>query len=136
MTRDTKLMSGIIIVSLPTIMYGGYFLLTILNGEMEALGLTDFQKAMFRAGHAHAGVLTILSLLAQIFTDHTRLAKGWRWLSRVSFPAGALLVSGGFFGSAAGAGLTKANDLIVLIYLGIAVLAAGMITLGIGLIRK
>lgn len=136
MTRETKLMSGIIIVTLPSIMYGGYFLLTILNGEMEALGLTDFQKAMFRAGHAHAGVLTILSLLAQIFADHARLAGGWRWLSRISFPTGALLISGGFFAAAAGAGSTKVNDLVVLIYLGIGVLATGMITLGIGLIRK
>ena len=89
MTRDAKLMAGIILISLPSIMYGGYFLLTILNGEMEALGLTDFQKAMFRAGHAHAGVLTLLSLIAQIFVDHAKLSKGWGWLSRVAFPTGA-----------------------------------------------
>ena len=136
MTRDAKLMAGIILISLPSIMYGGYFLLTILNGEMESLGLTDFQKAMFRAGHAHAGVLTLLSLIAQIFVDHAKLSKGWGWLSRVAFPTGALLVSGGFFAAAGGEGLTRANGWIGLIYLGVAVLAAGMVTLGIGLIKK
>ena len=71
MTTETKKTSGIIILTVPTIVYGGYFLLTILSGQHGELGLTDFQKSMFRAGHAHAGVLVILALVAQLFVDQT-----------------------------------------------------------------
>jgi hypothetical protein len=55
MTSLTKLFCGIILLTVPTIQYGGYFLLTILSGKSN-LPLTDFQKSMFRAGHVHAGV--------------------------------------------------------------------------------
>ncbi len=48
-----------------------FFLLGLLSGQYEELQLTEFQKAMFRAGHAHAGVLVILSLVAQLFVEHT-----------------------------------------------------------------
>jgi hypothetical protein len=61
MTRITKKISGFILLSVPTIIYGGYFLLTALSGQQEHLQLTDFQKSMFRAGHAHAGVLLIIT---------------------------------------------------------------------------
>ena len=62
MTPVSKLMCGIILLTVPTIEYGGYFLLSILSGKQK-IALTDFQKSMFRAGHAHAGVLVILALL-------------------------------------------------------------------------
>ena len=42
-------------------------MLKILSGQAN-LPLTDFQKSMFRAGHAHAGVLVILAILAQFLT--------------------------------------------------------------------
>jgi hypothetical protein len=47
-------------IVLPTVMYGGYSLLQLLNrGDV----LTPLQASLFRAGHAHAGVLTLMSLL-------------------------------------------------------------------------
>lgn len=136
MTPETRKMSGIIILTVPTIAYGGYFLLTILSGQADELALTDFQKAMFRAGHAHAGVLVILSLVAMLFIDMARLTNAWKWAVRVSFPLAAILVSGGFFAAAIGRGLTKPNEFIIILFLGIATLIFGLITLGIGLIRK
>jgi hypothetical protein len=62
MSYITKLLCGIILITIPTIQYGGYFLLQILSGKHQNLGLNEFQKAMFRASHAHAGVLVILYL--------------------------------------------------------------------------
>ena len=128
-------MSGFILIAVPSIAYGGYFLLTILSGEQEALKLTEFQKSMFRAGHAHAGVLVILSLLAQLFTDHAVLSDTWKWVVRVSFPLASILVSLGFFASAIGSGVTRPTDLIAILYAGIAVLVFALVTLGIGLLR-
>ncbi len=134
MTYDAKLMCGIILITVPTIEYGGYFLLTILSGKQEKLGLTTFQKAMFRAGHAHAGVIVILSLICQILADYAALATTLVWIVRVGVPAAALLMSGGFFAAAAGKGSTQPNQMIGLIYVGAIVLTASLILLGIGLI--
>jgi hypothetical protein len=72
MTDATKLIAGLLLISVPTIQFGGTFLLSILSGKHSEV--TEFQRSMFRAGHAHAGVLVILSLVAQVFTDEADLS--------------------------------------------------------------
>ena len=136
MTTETKKTSGIIILTVPTIVYGGYFLLTVLSGQHNELGLTDFQKAMFRAGHAHAGVLVILALVAQLFVDQTNLNNTWKRIVRITMPLAAILISGGFFAAASGQGLIQPNNLIAILYAGIAVFVTGLVTLGVGLLKK
>ncbi len=136
MTYQSKLMGGIIFITVPTIQYGGYFLLRVLSGYEEGLALTTFQESMFRAGHAHAGVLVILSLVAQLFVDHAALPKSLAWMVRIGFPAAAILVSGGFFASAIGSNIDQPTKLIWILYLGIVVLATSVLTLGIGLLRS
>lgn len=98
MTRLTKIFCGFTLLTVPAIMYGGYFLLTVLSGQSSA-ELTEFQKSMFRAGHGHAGILVILSLIAQILIDYATLLKNWKWFIRIGFPLSALLISGGFCSS-------------------------------------
>lgn len=134
MSYITKLLCGIILITIPTIQYGGYFLLQILSGKHADLGLNEFQKAMFRAGHAHAGVLVILSLIAQILADYARLPNVLMWFVRLGFPLSALLISGGFFGGAAGQDITEPTGLIWLLYIGAAILLVATVSLGIGLI--
>ncbi len=96
MNPVTRQICGIILLTVPTIQYGGFFLLKILSG-MQGQALTSFQKSMFRAGHAHAGVLVILALIAQILTDNAALGNIAEWIVRDGFTAAAILVSGGFF---------------------------------------
>lgn len=129
-------MAGVTLLSVPSIAYGGYFLLTVLSGMHDELQLTDFQKAMFRAGHAHAGVLVILSLVALLFVDESAYNARWKWIARVSIPIAALLVSGGFFAAAIGKGINQPNAFIAILYVGIAVLVFGLVVLGIGLVKK
>ena len=136
MSRNTKLMCGIILITVPTIQYGGYFLLQLISGEMMELNLNDFQRSMFRAGHAHAGVLVLLSLIAQILADHARISNTWEWFVRVNFPLSAILISGGFFGGAIGENVTKPTSLIWILYIGAILLAVSLLILGIGLIRN
>jgi hypothetical protein len=136
MTIESKKTSGFILVTVPTIIYGGYFLLTILSGQQEYLALTDFQKSMFRAGHAHAGVLVILALVAQILTDFSSLSGSWKWITRLSFPVGAIAISLGFFAAAIGKQINEPTELIVILYIGIAILTLGLLTLALGLIRE
>ena len=130
MSNATKLMSGILLIIVPTIEFGGWFLLSLLSGKMPQF--TEFQRSMFRAGHAHAGVLVILALVAQIFVDQARLPETLGWAVRIGFVLAALLVSGGFFGGALGK--NQPGGLIALLWIGVVVLACSVITLGIGLI--
>lgn len=136
MTIEGRKLSGYILITVPSIIYGGYFLLGVLSGEHDDLALNEFQKSMFRAGHAHAGVLVILSLLIQLFTDFAYLSNSWKWFVRLSFPIAAILISAGFFAAAIGDQINEPNSFIFILYLGIALLTFGLITLGIGLIRS
>jgi hypothetical protein len=67
MNHDARLMSGILSITVSTIQYGGYFLLLQFSGKMTRINPSPLQISFFRAGHAHAGVLVILSLVSQIF---------------------------------------------------------------------
>ena len=136
MTKRSKQICGVILLTMPSIQYGGYFLLQLLSGQYPELQLTEFQQSMFRAGHAHAGVLVILSLIVQWLADHARLSSLWEWFSRMGFPVAALLISGGFFAGAAGTGITEPSSGIVLLYAGVFLLAASFLILGIGLLRS
>jgi hypothetical protein len=64
MSRDTRLMLGITLLTVPTIVYGGLTMLNIVSGGAYGTPgpshLTSEQMAYYRAGHAHAGVLMIL----------------------------------------------------------------------------
>ena len=134
MTNATKLIAGLLLIAVTTIEFGGTFLLRILSGKHP--GFTEFQRSMFRAGHAHAGVLTILALVALVFTDQAGLSGPIGWAVRIGFAAAPVLVSAGFFGPAIGNGRTQPGGLIALLWIGVFVLGGCLIDLGIGLIRE
>ena len=55
MTREARLMCGTILITVPTIQYGGYFLLTSLMNKSGGYMENPLRQNFFRAGHAHAG---------------------------------------------------------------------------------
>lgn len=134
MSNTTRWIIGLTLISLVTIEYGGTFMLSVLSGEMNALGLTEFQRGMFRAGHAHAGVLVLLGLIGQQLVDHLRV--GPVLLIRGGLVAAPLLVSGGFFAAAIGPGLTAPNSAIPVLWAGVMVLGLTVLALGVSLIRS
>jgi hypothetical protein len=133
MTDATKFMAGLLLITVTTIEYGGTFLLRILSGKQPEF--TDFQRSMFRAGHAHAGVLVILALVSLLFTDQAKLSTAIAWAVRIGFAAAPILVSAGFFCAALGEGRTRPNALIALLWIGVFMLGGSLIALGIALIR-
>lgn len=84
---------------------------------------------------AHAGVLVILFLIAQLLIDNVNLSPGLEGALRIGFPVAAILVSGGFFASAIGQNIIKPNQYIFILYAGALLLAACLIALGIALIE-
>jgi hypothetical protein len=133
LSREARLVSAITLLVVPTIMYGGWILLGILtHGTVSpnpGIHLDETQWALWRAGHAHAGVWTILSLLLQILLDSARLSAGAKWLARVCAPLAAVLLSAGFFGVAVSLGLRW------LIYLGVLSMLIALLLTAIGLLR-
>lgn len=134
MSPDARLMCGISLILVPTIVYGGLTVLNVVsNGLFGTPGpknLSPSQVAFYRAGHAHAGVLTLLALFVQIAVDYAAIPQGLVWPVRIGAIAAALLVSGGFFAVA------HARALRGLLYLGAFLVAATTLIVGIGLIRS
>lgn len=127
----SRIIAGIVLLTIVTIEFGGVFLVRVASGKVP---LTDFQKSFSRAGHAHAGVLVILSLVGLVLADATGLTGFWGWVARAAVPLAAILMSGGFFAAMAGKGRTEPNRAIVILFAGAASLAVGTLTLGIGLL--
>lgn len=127
----SRILAGILLISLVTVESGGALMFRVVTGRQDA---TPLQQSFFRAGHAHAGVFLVLGLLTQVLVDATTLTGAAEWVARSFVPAAALLLPGGFFLSAAGKGATAPNRLVVLIPVGAVVLAIGLLTLGIGLL--
>jgi hypothetical protein len=119
-------------VALPTVMYGGYSLLQLINrGNV----LTASQVSWFRAGHAHAGVLLLMSLLYYSFMDKTALSAGVKQAACATLLIGVLAQSGGFFiriaegqPSYAVIGTTVTSIGAVLLVVAIGVLVYGLIS--------
>ena len=97
MSRATRLMAGLILVVVPTIELGGSFLLSALIDRDSGYMTNALRQNFFRAGHAHAGVLLLLSLLYYIFLDRTALAASVKQTACVALFVGILAQSGGFF---------------------------------------
>jgi len=133
MSPEARWMCGLTLILVPTIVYGGLTVLGIVSrramGAPAPNNLTPEQITFYRAGHAHAGVLSILSLFLQITIDYAGLPAGFMWPLRIGALGAALLVSGGFFGAA------HLRSLRILLYLGALVLAAVTLTVGVGLLR-
>jgi hypothetical protein len=137
MTRAARFMCGIILIVVPTIEFGGVFLLKSLSNPASGYLANPMREDLMRAGHAHAGVIILLSLIAQLLADGARAPAGFLWAVRIAFPCAAVLMSAGFFLSVTGApSATQPGAMIGLVYVGGGVLAAAVVGLAVGLLRS
>lgn len=132
LSDSARFTAALLLLSLVTVETGGLYLLRLLRGRAPA---TDFQRGFARAGHAHAGVLLVLSLVGLIYAEAAGLTGVAGWLARSAVPAAALLMPAGFFLSSIGRDVTRPNGLVVLVYLGAGSLALGLSTLALGLLH-
>ena len=135
LSREARLVSGVTILAVPTIMYGGVTLLGILTKGIAGipagnLVLDQTQWALFRAGHAHAGVWVVLSLVIQVLLDSATLTLPMKWLARIAAPIAAVAISGGFFG------LAYNPNFSWLVYFGAMCLVVVILLTGVGLLRS
>jgi hypothetical protein len=73
-----------------------------------------------------------LALVALHYVDEAKLSNAMKWLVRAAIPVAAILVSTGFSLSMLSPQAKTPNDVIYLSYVGAAVLALGVLVLGVG----
>ena len=135
MTTESRRTAGILFLVLPTVMYGGVSILRFLVGSPEYMA-NPLRQDLWRAGHAHAGVFLLLSLAALRYVDEANLSLRAKGFVRAALPSAAIVVPFAFFFSVLDAQATRPNGLLGLAYAGAILLAAGVVTLGVGLCRK
>jgi hypothetical protein len=135
MSPESRRIAGILLAVLPAVVIGGVSLLSFLIGD-PAYAANPLRQDLWRAGHAHAGVLLVLSLVMLRYVDEARLSPGAKWFARTAVPLAAILLPVAFFLSVLSPDAREPNALIHLAYLGAGFVVAGTLTLGVGLLRQ
>ena len=129
--EPTTLLPVIALLLLLSVEYGGWSLLGFLTGRGQ---LGEFREQFFRAGHAHAGVLLVLSLVYFLYLDRTGYSTAVQWLAGLLLLLGIMAQSGGFF-LHLGLGQKNRSSLgTIVTRTGALLLAAALIVLAIGLL--
>jgi hypothetical protein len=123
------------LILMPAVVYGVTSVLSLPVGNPEYAD-NQIRQDLWRAGHAHAGVLLVLALATLRYADEATLPGAFMSFVRPSIPAAAILLPAAFFLSVLSPEATEPNALINLAYVGAASLAAGLLVLGIGLVRR
>jgi len=129
------MLAGILLILLPTVMYGGLTLLSLLTGDVPGYNDNPLRHDLWRAGHAHAGVYLVLSLVMLRYVDEAVLSPFWKWIARTGAPIAAILIPAAFFLSVISPTAKEPNGLMNLAYVEALFLAAAVLSLGVGLIR-
>lgn len=134
MNHASRRLAGWLLIIFPTVIFGGASLLSLLIGDPEYTA-NPLRQDLWRASHAHAGILLILSLVILHYVDQARLSEGTKSFVRSSVPIAAILLPIAFFLSILSPDAEEPNALIYLAFVGALLLIAGLVTLGVGLLR-
>ena len=135
MSAHSRVVAGLLLILMPAVVYGGTSILSLLVGDPD-YARNGLRQDLWRAGHAHAGVLLVLSLVTLRYVDEANLPGWLKTVARHSVPASAVLLPAAFFLSVLSPEATEPNAMINLAYVGAVSLAAGLLVLGIGLVRS
>ncbi len=130
MTRESRRLAGIILILVPAVAFGGASLLSMILGQAPGYLDNPVRQDLWRAGHAHAGVMLILALVLLRYVDETSLRGRWLWLGRHGVPFAAILMPVGFFLSVLTPEATAPNALIGLVFVGGLFLVGGVLSVG------
>ena len=134
MPETSLRIAGVLLITVPTIAFGGAMLLRMIWGREPGYLDNPVRQSLWRAGHAHAGVLVILALVGMLYVDRAGLSGGLEALVRYGLVAAPILMPLGFFLSVASPRSERPNRLIYLVPAGGTALAIAAVTLGIGLV--
>lgn len=134
MSQTSLHFAGVVLITVPAVAFGGARLLTMIHRHDPGYLDNPVRQNLWRAGHAHAGVLILLTLIGLMLVDQTNLSSALRAFVRYALVAGPILMPLGFFLSVASPQAQRPNRLISLVPLGGLAVSAGAIVLGVGLL--
>lgn len=97
MSPESRRSAGILLVVLPTVIFGGISILSLLISPTSGYMNNPLRQNLWRAGHAHAGVYLILSLVILRYVDEAVLSNGVKHFIRWAAPAAAIPRTGRVF---------------------------------------
>lgn len=134
MSTESLRLAGFLVVVYPSVVFGGASILGHWITRRTAYYENPLRQRMWRAGHAHAGVLLLVSLVALLLVDQTDLAESWKSVVRFAIPASAIFLPVAFFLSVLKPDVEHPNKFVNLAYVGAVSLVVGLVTLGVGLL--
>ncbi|GAB2962383.1 hypothetical protein GCM10027280_59070 [Micromonospora polyrhachis] len=134
MSPETRVTVAILLITVCTIAFGGLSLLMQIVRRIPGYLDNPARRALWTAGHAHAGVLVLFALATLPFVDQAGYSDGLRTLIRVLLVAAPILMPLGFFLSIVRPTATRPNKLIWLTGAGGLCLVVATLLLGVGLL--
>ncbi|HSK93364.1 MAG TPA: hypothetical protein VLA76_04825, partial [Candidatus Angelobacter sp.] len=81
MAPESRRLAGIILILVPAVAFGGASLLTMIVGQVPGYLDNPVRQDLWRAGHAHAGIMLIIALVLLRYVDETALRGAWLWIA-------------------------------------------------------
>ena len=134
MSEASTHVAGILLITVPVNVSGGMWLLSFIWRRTPGYLDNPVRQNLWRAGHAHAGVLVILALIGMLLVDHADLSATLKTIVRSTLVAAPILMPLGFFLSVASPRSERPNRLLTLVPIGGLSLAVGAVVLGVGLV--
>ena len=134
MSRESRITGAVFILSFLGVMFGGAVITGKLAGD-PAYTRSVLHEDFWRAGHAHAASFLVLALVCLPWIDAAALTERLRWFARVAISSASITFPLGFFLAAPTPETTVAGPALGLLWPGGALLAAGLVTLAVGLFR-
>src|SRR5215813_45808 len=97
MTSQSRLAAGILLVILPTVIFGGVSILSLLIRPNSGYMNNPLRQNLWRAGHAHAGVFLVVGLVAGRYVDGAALSSGAKQFVRWGIGSAAICLPVAFF---------------------------------------
>lgn len=90
MSHASRRLAGVLLIVYPTVIFGGVSLLQMIISSDPGYVENETRQDLWRAGHAHAGIMLLLSLVLLRYIDEASLGEGTRELVRHAAPAAAI----------------------------------------------
>ena len=131
----SRRMAAVMIFSLLGVMFGGA-VLTYRLVALPAYGASPLHQDLWRAGHAHAALFLVLTLVCLPWIDAARLSEPLRWVLRVLISSASVTFPAAFFFAAPSPATVEATPVLWLLVPGAILFASGLLLLVWGLLRR
>ena len=82
MAHESRRLAGILLILVPAVAFGGASLLSMIVGHAPGYLDNQVRQDLWRAGHAHAGIMLIIVARPASLRGRDLLRGGWLWLAR------------------------------------------------------